>query len=207
MDSGANLQDAKTLMAAKAMLIKASQSFATAIEEAQSDAERFGMWLNSEGPAHWERQRRLRTEKLNMDRSALVRKEMQMTADGRQPSTVDERKTVQRSEESVRRAEDCLRQLRKWAIEYQRVLAQFRAGFSPLSTYVDQTVPSAVASLNRMAQAIDAYISTAPVKVDSTLKILSDDAISLKLNNSDSSAHMGRGGSLPDSNTGRSTNE
>ncbi len=207
MDSGANLQDAKTLMAAKAMLIKASQGFATAIEEAQSDAERFGMWLNSEGPAHWERQRRLRTEKLNMDRSALVRKEMQMTADGRPPSTVDERKTVQRSEESVRRAEDCLRQLRKWAIEYQRVLAQVRAGFSPLSTYVEQTVPAAVASLNRRAQAIDAYISTAPVKVDPALNILSEDAISLKSNNSDSSAHMGRGGSLPDPKTGMSTNE
>ncbi len=43
MESGANLQDAKTLMAAKAMLTKAGQAFATAIEEAQSDAERFGM--------------------------------------------------------------------------------------------------------------------------------------------------------------------
>lgn len=205
MDSGANLQDAKTLMAAKAMLIKAGQGFATAIEEAQSDAERFGMWLNSEGPSHWERQRRLRTEKLNMDRSALVRKEMQMTADGRPPSTVDERKTVQRSEEAVRHAEHCLRQLRKWAIEYQRVLAQFRAGFSPLSTYVDQIVPAAVISLNRMAQAIDAYISTSPVKGDSTFQILSDDATPLNLNNSDSTAHMRRGGS--DAVPGTSTNE
>lgn len=204
MDSGANLQDAKTLMAAKAMLTKAGQGFATAIEEAQSDAERFGMWLNSEGPAHWERQRRLRTEKLNMDRSALVRKEMQMTADGRPPSTVDERKTVQRSEESVRRAEHCLQQLRKWAIEYQRVLAQFRAGFSPLSTYVDQTVPAAVASLNRMAQAIDAYLSTAPMKVDSTLS-LSDDVSQKGTSATNSNTPMRRSGS--DSGSEASTNE
>lgn len=204
MDSGANLQDAKTLMAAKAMLTKAGQGFATAIEEAQSDAERFGMWLNSEGPAHWERQRRLRTEKLNMDRSALVRKEMQMTADGRPPSTVDERKTVQRSEESVRRAEHCLQQLRKWAIEYQRVLAQFRAGFSPLSTYVDQTVPAAVASLNRMAQAIDAYLSTAPMKVDSTLS-LSDDVSQKGTIATNSNTPMRRSGS--DSGSEASTNE
>ncbi|GDY05898.1 hypothetical protein LBMAG51_06850 [Phycisphaerae bacterium] len=204
MDSGANLQDAKTLMAAKAMLTKAGQGFATAIEEAQSDAERFGMWLNSEGPAHWERQRRLRTEKLNMDRSALVRKEMQMTADGRPPSTVDERKTVQRSEESVRRAEHCLQQLRKWAIEYQRVLAQFRAGFSPLSTYVDQTVPAAVASLNRMAQAIDAYLSTAPMKVDSTLSI-SDDVSQKGTSATNSNTPMRRSGS--DSGSEASTNE
>lgn len=205
MESGANLQDSQTLMATKAMLLKASQGFATAIEEAQSDAERFGMWLNSEGPAHWERQRRLRTEKLNMDRSALVRKEMQMTADGRPPSTVDERKTVQRSEEAVRQSENCLRQLRKWAIEYQRVLAQFRAGFSPLATYVDQTVPAAVISLNRMAQAIDMYLRTAPVKVDSTLSALLDDA-ALKTSpesDSNSNASMRRGGSDSPSGDGK----
>jgi hypothetical protein len=204
MESGANLQDAKTLMAAKAMLTKAGQAFATAIEEAQSDAERFGMWLNSEGPAHWERQRRLRTEKLNMDRSALVRKEMQMTADGRPPSTVDERKTVQRSEEAVRHAEHCLQQLRKWAIEYQRVLAQFRAGFSPLSTYVDQIVPTAIVSLNRMAQAIDAYLSTAPIKVDSTLS-LSDDVSQTGTIPTNSNTPMRRSGS--DSGSEASTNE
>lgn len=203
MESGANLQDSQTLMATKAMLLKASQGFATAIEEAQSDAERFGMWLNSEGPAHWERQRRLRTEKLNMDRSALVRKEMQMTADGRPPSTVDERKTVQRSEEAVRQSENCLRQLRKWAIEYQRVLAQFRAGFSPLATYVDQTVPAAVISLNRMAHAIDLYLSTAPVKVDPTVSALFGDAITKPSSESESNASMRRGGS--DSSSGGGT--
>lgn len=176
MDSGANLRDTRTLMTAKATLVKAARGFATAIEESQSDAERFGMWLDSEGPAYWERQRRLRTEKLNMDRSALVRKEMQMTADGRPPSTVDERKAVTRSERAVQHAEDCLRQLRRWAIEYQRVLAQFRSGFSPLSTYVDQIVPAAIVSLNRMAQAIDLYLATSPEKVDSSLGTGSDDA-------------------------------
>jgi len=168
MDSGANLRDTSTIMAAKAILVAASRGFATAIEEAQSDAERFGMWLDSEGPSHWERQRRLRTEKLNEDRSALARKQMQPTADGRPPSTIDERKTVARSEESVRRAEDCLRQLRKWSIEYQRVLALFRAGLGPLSTFVDQIVPSGIASLNRMAQAIDAYLALSQGKSDIT---------------------------------------
>ena len=74
-----------------------------------------------------------------------------------------------------------------------------------LSTYVDQIVPAAVISLNRMAQAIDAYLSISPVKVDSTLLTLPDDASPLNPNNSDSTAHMGRGGSAQD--LGASTNE
>ena len=169
MESGATLRDAQTLMAAKAVLVKAARGFATAIEEATSEAERFAMWLGSEGPAHWERQRRMRTEKLNMDRGALFRKQMQPTADGLPPSTVDERKLVARSERAVQHAEECLRQLRKWAIEYQRQLAIFRAGLGPLSTYVDNQVPNAILSLNRMAQAIDSYLTTAPSKVDSAI--------------------------------------
>lgn len=160
MDAGANLRDARTLMAAKAILVKAGRSFATAIEEAQSDAERFGMWLDNEGQAHWERQRRIRTEKLNIDKAALFRKQIQMTADGRPPSVVDEKRAVARAEAALQHAETCLRNLKRWRGEYQRLLAQFRAGMNPLSHYVDQVVPSATTALNRMAQAIDGYLST-----------------------------------------------
>ncbi len=160
MDGGAHLRDTNTLMAAKAIIVKAGQSFATAIEEAHSDAERFGMWLDGDGQAHWERQRRLRTEKLNIDRAALFRKQIQMTADGRPPSTVDEKRAVVRAEAALHQAETYLRNLKRWRIEYQRLLAQFRAGMNPLSHYVDQVVPSSIASLNRMAQAIDGYIAT-----------------------------------------------
>ncbi len=159
MDTGANLRDARTLMAAKAILVKAGRSFATAIEEAQSDAERFGMWLDNEGQAHWERQRRLRTEKLNIDKAALFRKQIQMTADGRPPSVVDEKRAVARAEAALQQAETCLRNLKRWRGEYQRLLAQFRAGMNPLSHYVDQTIPSATAALNRMEQSIDGYLA------------------------------------------------
>ncbi len=168
MDTGANLRDARTLMAAKAILVKAGRSFATAIEEAQSDAERFGMWLDNEGQAHWERQRRLRTEKLNIDKAALFRKQIQMTADGRPPSVVDEKRAVARAEAALQHAETCLRNLKRWRGEYQRMLAQFRAGMNPLSHYVDQVVPSATAALNRMAQAIDGYLATTVKRSDST---------------------------------------
>ncbi|MSR68888.1 MAG: hypothetical protein EXS17_00865 [Phycisphaerales bacterium] len=166
MDAGANLRDARTLMAAKAILVKAGRSFATAIEEAQSDAERFGMWLDNEGQAHWERQRRLRTEKLNIDKAALFRKQIQMTADGRPPSVVDEKRAVARSELAVQQAEAFLRNLKRWRGEYQRLLAQFRAGMNPLSHYVDQVVPTATAALNRMAQSIDGYLATTVKRSD-----------------------------------------
>jgi hypothetical protein len=84
------------------------------------------------------------------------------------------------------------------------VLAQFRAGFSPLSTYVDQIVPAAVISLNRRAQAIDAYISTSPVKVDSTLSI-ADDVSQTGTSAINSNTPMRRSGS--DSESEASTNE
>lgn len=160
MDGGANLRDTSALMAAKAVLVKTGRTLATAIEEAQSDAERFGMWLDGAGPAHWEGQRRLRTEKLNIAKAALFRKQIQMTPDGRPPSVIDEKKAVQRAQAELEHAERCLRSLRKWAVEYQRVLGQFRVGLNPLSNYVESTIPTAVAQINRMACAVDAYLAT-----------------------------------------------
>ncbi len=167
MDGGANLRDTRTLMAAKAILVKTGRSLATAIEEAVSDAERFGMWLDGAGPSEWERQLRLRTDKLNGAKSALYRKQMQPTADGRPPSVVDERKAVQRAEAAVEEARQYLRALKRWGAEYQRVLGQFRAGLSPLSHYVESTVPRAVTSINKMAEAIDAYLTTQPARAES----------------------------------------
>ncbi|MSR43758.1 MAG: hypothetical protein EXS15_00135 [Phycisphaerales bacterium] len=198
MDQGAHLRDTRTIMAAKAILTKAARGFATAIEESRSDAERFGMWLSSEGPTYWERQRRQLTEKLNGDRAALFRKEIQMTADGRPPSTVDERRTVARTEQAVRHAEHCLRELRRWAIEYQRVLALFRAGMGPLSTYVDQVIPASVASLNRMGEAIDSYLSTGPKGLEPELDAIANaapESLQLPDLRTDAESSMRRGGS------------
>ncbi|MSR28024.1 MAG: hypothetical protein EXS03_00405 [Phycisphaerales bacterium] len=171
MDQGANLRDTAMLMAAKAVLAKTGRSLATALEEAVSDAERFGMWLEGAGPADWERQLRLRSEKLTIARNALFRKQIQMTADGRPPSVVDEKKAVRRAEQSVEEAQHCLKALKRWAIEYQRILGQFRAGLGPLSNYVESVIPKAIASINRMAMAVDAYLATQPGKRASTEEI------------------------------------
>lgn len=159
MDSGANIRDTKAILDAKAVIVKAGRSMASVIEESQADSERFAMWLSEEMQVGWERQIRLRTTRLNEARSELMRKQMQPTADGRPPSTVDERKALTRAEAALASAEAHLRRTRHWIIEYQRVLANFRAGMGALGTFVDQTVPAAVSSLNRMAESVDAYLA------------------------------------------------
>lgn len=160
MDQGADLRDTSTLMAAKAVLVKSSRGFATALEEAVSDAERFGMWLESAAPAEWERQLRQRSDRLNAAKSALYRKQMQPTADGRPPSVVDEKRAVDRAHAAVDEAQQYLRALKRWGPEYQRVLGRFRAGLSPLANLVESVLPRSIASINRMAEAIDAYLAT-----------------------------------------------
>ncbi len=159
VDSGANIRDTKAILDAKAVIVKAARSIASVIEESQADSERFAMWLAGEAQSGWERQVRLRTTRLNEARSELMRKQMQPTADGRPPSTVDERKAVSRAEAALASAEDRLRRTRYWVMEYPRVLANFRAGMGSLGTFVDQVAPAAVSALNRMAESVDAYLA------------------------------------------------
>jgi hypothetical protein len=195
MSEGADLRDTSTLMAAKAVLVKSSRGFATAMEEAISDAERFGMWIESAGPSEWERQLRQRTDRLNMARSALYRKQMQPTADGRPPSVVDEKRALQRAEQAVEEAQQRLRALKRWSVEYQRVLGRFRAGLSPLANHVEGVLPRSIAAINRMAEAIDAYLATqsggpAQRALDADLGAFPDPQIDSDLGDS-----MRRGGS------------
>lgn len=160
MDAGANIRDTKAILDAKAVIAKCALSMASVLEGSQADAERFAMWLSGEAQCGWEREVRLRTARLNEARGELMRKQMQPTADGRPPSTVDERKAVSRAEAALADAEDHLRRTRYWVMEFQRVLANFRAGMGALGTFVDQVAPSAVATLNRMAESVDAYLAT-----------------------------------------------
>ncbi|MFM7480212.1 MAG: hypothetical protein ACKO4V_03660 [Planctomycetota bacterium] len=188
MDSGANIRDTKAILDAKALIVKAARSMASVVEESQADSERFGLWLSGEAQADWERQVRLRTTRLNEARSELMRKQMQPTADGRPPSTVDERKAVSRAEAALALAEDRLRRTRRWVMEYQRVLANFRAGMGSLGTFVDQIAPAAVAALNRMAESVDAYLAaqTSPLVDTPTTDIPSaDSSISMRRTGTD----------------------
>jgi len=159
VDAGANIRDTKAILDAKAVIAKCALSMASVLEGSQADAERFAMWLSGEAQCGWEREVRLRTARLNEARGELMRKQMQPTADGRPPSTVDERKAVARAEAALADAEGRLRRTRYWVMEFQRVLANFRAGMGALGTFVDQVAPSAVASLNRMAASVDAYLA------------------------------------------------
>jgi len=188
VDSGANIRDTKAILDAKALIVKAARSMASVVEESQADSERFGLWLSGEAQAGWERQVRLRTTRLNEARSELMRKQMQPTADGRPPSTVDERKAVSRAEAALALAEDRLRRTRRWVMEYQRVLANFRAGMGSLGTFVDQIAPAAVAALNRMAESVDAYLAaqTSPLVDTPTTDIHSaDSSISMRRTGTD----------------------
>lgn len=159
MDSGANIRDTKAILDAKAIIVKAARIMGLVIHESQSDSERFAMWLSDEVQVGWERQVRLRTKRLNEARSAFVRKQLQPTATGSPPSTVDERKAVARAEAALASAEERLRRTKHWVMEYQRVLATFRVGMGELGTFVDRVAPSAVAALNRMAESVDAYLA------------------------------------------------
>jgi glutamine synthetase adenylyltransferase len=138
----------------------ALQSFAddatVALSEATSDAQR-GLWyIANDCKAHWQRELKKRTDKLQQAKAELFKK--QLESNDTRTSAVVERKNVARWEAAVAQAEEKLRRIKHWSHAMEREFMLFKAGVQGLSNIVAADLPAATARIDRMIASLQAYI-------------------------------------------------
>lgn len=149
----------------KAALQSFQEDATVALSEAQSDAQR-GLWyITTDCRAHWQRELKKRTEKLNQAKADLFRKQVE-TSDTR-TSAVVERKAVQRWEQAVAQAEEKLRRIKHWSTALEREFMLFKAGMQSISNIVAADLPEANARIGRMIESLEKYIQLAAPAGDS----------------------------------------
>jgi hypothetical protein len=152
----------------KVALLAFQEDATIALSEATSDAQR-GLWyITSECKAHWQRELKRRTDKLNQAKADLYRKQME-TSDTR-TSAVVERKNVAKWEAAVGQAEEKLRAIKRWAVELERQFMIFKAGVQGIGNIVAGDLPNAAARMERMILALEQYVHLqAPAGTSRTL--------------------------------------
>jgi hypothetical protein len=157
MSEQVKVADLETLDRFRVALLRAAEAMDLSLQEAQTDVDRFGAWLDEERPEELRRQIRKCQDQVVAARSALYNKEMiKSTADSR-PSVVDERKALARAQSRLDDLEQRNRRCRFWQSEMASQRSAYGAGIASLRTVIDRDIPKAVALLKQLALHLEDY--------------------------------------------------
>jgi hypothetical protein len=132
-----------------------------ALLDVDFDIRRTREWLTNEQRLYWQSEIRRWEQKLDVAKGELMRKRLGRFLD-RKPDTSQEEKALRFAEA---RLEECRRKLeitRRWAVEFLRDMQEYQSQSQPLGDMLDQDVARALARLDRMVDAIEAYARLAP---------------------------------------------
>jgi len=113
-------------------------------------------WLEHDRARYWPQEVRNASDALVQARSDLSRAEMSIGADDKR-SAYEKRLAFEAAKRRLRRAEQKVRVIRKWRVELRQRADEFEGRLGRLTNFLDADVPRGIASLERMAAALDKY--------------------------------------------------
>ena len=170
MAGDANITDIGALDEFRRALIRFREELNAALAEADSEVKSTFVWLERDRMLHWRRAVPKRDEELVSAKSALFRKEAQTMGSGQRPSTIDEKKAVERAKHRCDEARERLERTRRWLATLERDVSLFKSAMSPVASLVDRDLPDAILRLRNMSLALEAYLATPTVTLGEQLE-------------------------------------
>lgn len=170
MAGDANITDIGALDEFRRALIRFREELNAALAEADSEVKSTFVWLERDRMLHWRRAVPRLDEELVSAKSALFRKESQTMGTDQRPSTIDEKKAVERAKRRCEDARDRLERTRRWLATLERDVSLFKSAMSPISSLVDRDLPDAILRLRNMSLALEAYLATPTVTLGEQLE-------------------------------------
>ncbi len=163
MAGEAHITDVAALEEFRRALIRFREEIGVAIAEADSEIKSTFIWLERDRMLHWRRAVPRFEEELTSAKTALFRKEMQTMGTGQRPSTIDEKKAVERHKRRVEEARERLEFTKRWLGTLERNVSLFKGAMAPVSAMYDRELPDAIQRLRNMTLALEAYLATPTV--------------------------------------------
>lgn len=160
MGESIHVSSIQTILEFRAYLIKFTEEIRGALDAAEMEVRRTRNWLQRDQLMHWQSEYKRRTLKLNEAKSDLFRRKI---ASEGGLSTVVQKEAIREATAGLREAEAKLALLKKWAVPFERAVNDYQGRGRTLRDLIDQDLEKALAQLERMAQALEAYRAvTAP---------------------------------------------
>jgi hypothetical protein len=157
----------------RAALCKFAEITGAGLDEAEFEIQRTGFWVKQDQQVHWKRQAAHRTELVTRAKLALKQKESQKTALGGRYSCVDEMKALAAAERALEEARRKQESVRRWSRVLDEESFAFQAHTQPLRLMLQADIPTALAQLDQMIVALEAYATPGPPQEQVSTAVLS----------------------------------
>jgi hypothetical protein len=157
--TGARVHSVDALKHFRVALIKFAEAANAALGDSDAEVQRTLMWLQGEQQQFWTGQIRKRHEKVNQCKDAVRQKKLYKDSTGSTQSAVDEEKALAIAQKRLAEAEQKLANTKRHALRLQKEIHMYKGAVQRLSTQVTAELPNAVASLDRMVAALEAYLT------------------------------------------------
>ena len=164
--SEARVENIEAIKTFKRALWKFAEIANAALADAEADAAGVLRWLETEQRTHWQSNVRKAQELVARCDEALRHKKIFKDASGRTPSAVDEEKALAKARRMLEHATERLENVRKYTPRVQREILLFKGQIQRLTTFVAAEIPTAAAKLDKIVEALEAYVNLAPADAD-----------------------------------------
>lgn len=138
----------------------ALQQFRAAAQDAlvqlELECRRPVEWIEQDRIRYWPEQVRKASDLVNSARIALERCELAIRPEDKR-SCYDEKKAFENARLRLRMAESKVQAVRRWRVKVKKEVEEFQVQIARLRWYLDSDFLRAIASLERMAEALDRY--------------------------------------------------
>ncbi|MDP6524482.1 MAG: hypothetical protein QGI24_03520 [Kiritimatiellia bacterium] len=157
----ANVTSIDAVEAFRANLVRYMERARATLDEVDAEVVRTRLWLETDQRNHLAKQVRLRARQLEETRQA--RFSARLSAFRGEQSA---RMAVLRAERLLRDAEEKVRVLKKWYLQYDNRVEPLKKQIDRLRNVLDYDLPKAIAYLANMVKVLDEYTTTPPPATD-----------------------------------------
>ncbi len=127
----------------------------------EMEVKRATNWVQNERPNYWQNQIKLRRERLSEAQADLFRKKIAQRP-GSAPAMSEQKEALRHAQAALQDAEARVILVRKWQPLLQQAVLEFHGGTRRLRDLAAGDVPRATALLERIIDALEAYLRVAP---------------------------------------------
>jgi hypothetical protein len=155
---GAHVTSTDAIESFRASLIAYLGKARPIVEDASDEVMRTRQWLQQDRRTHWENQLRRRTRELENANQALYSARL---ANLREVTTA-EQAAVLRAKRALNEAEEKLRLVKRWTLEFDQRVGPLVKQLEQLRTMLSNDMPKAAIHLAQVLKMLDAYANVAP---------------------------------------------
>ncbi len=138
-----------------------SEDALAALGAVDMEVRRTLLWLQQDRRLYWQDQIKKRTEQVAMAKAEVFRRQLAKTADYT-PAYSEQKELLRKAEESLRDAERRAALVKKWEQVLPQVILEYRATTRRIKDMASGDVVRAGILLERMVQALEAYLRELP---------------------------------------------